>query len=62
MNYFHILSVPPSNIPCYFMSPQRPVLMYLYRSVMLYDHSVGSIPKQVCEDQEVIRVFFLLSG
>jgi len=38
------------------------VLTYLYRSVMLDDYAVRSIPKHVSEDQEVIRVISLLIG
>lgn len=36
--------------------------LYLYSPVVLYDNAVGSVPKKVSENQEVITLFSLLTG
>ena len=38
------------------------VCLYLYSSVTLHDNSMGSVPKQVGKNQEVITVLSLLIG
>lgn len=38
------------------------VFSYLQSSVVLHDNSMGSVPKQVSKNQEVITVFSLLIG
>lgn len=38
------------------------VCLYLNSSVVLHNNSMGSIAKKVGENQEVIRILFVLTG